>query len=93
MSDTLAQLMSEVDDLRNKVSDIHTCLIQIQSDLNTQREYPSDHHKFVEEWIQKQKRRREVWDKISAQVGGWTIIIILGAIGTYVYNHTIGFIK
>ena len=92
MSEPLAQLMTEVDDLRNKVTDIHSCLMQIKNDLEQKREYPSEHSKFVDEWIQRSKRRRAVLDKIVAQVGGWAIIVILGAIGVAVWSYTVGLI-
>ena len=86
----LAQLMSEVDDLRNKVTDIHTCIMEMRVKMDSQKQYPAEHHKFVEEWVECSKRRRAVMDRISAQIGGWIVIAILGAIGAYVYNHTIG---
>lgn len=82
--------MTEIDDIRKELKDINSCLIAIRSDLEAQIEYPEEHSKFVDEWVERSKRRRAVWDKISAQVGGWLIIIILGAIGTYVYSHTVG---
>jgi hypothetical protein len=44
------------------------------------------HHQFIEEWIEKEKRKREMADKIKAQVGGWIIITAIGAIGTGAYN-------
>lgn len=82
--------MTEIDDIRKELKDINSCLVAIRSDLETQNEYPEEHSKFVDEWVARSKRRRAVWDKISAQVGGWLIIIILGGIGTYVYTHTMG---
>jgi predicted nucleic acid-binding Zn-ribbon protein len=92
MNDQIAQLMTEVDDLRNKVTDIHTCIMEIRKDMEKQKQYPPEHHKFVEEWVERSKRRRAVMDRISAQIGGWIVIALLGTIGTYVYNHTIGIV-
>jgi hypothetical protein len=84
--------MSEVDELRTKISEIHTCMIEIRNDLEAQKQYPAEHHQFVEEWVTRSKRRRAVMDRIYAQIGGWIVIAILGAIGAYVYNHTVGVI-
>ena len=88
--DQIAVLMTEIDDIRKELKDINTCLTAIRSDLESQKEYPEEHSKFVDEWVARSKRRRAIWDKISAQVGGWLIIIALGAIGTYVWAHTVG---
>ena len=92
MTDQIAQLMSEVDDLRNKITDIHSCVIEMRQDLEKQKEYPSEHSQFVEEWITRSKRRRAVLDRIYAQIGGWLVIALLGGIGAFVYNHTIGIV-
>jgi len=92
MTEPLAQLMSEVDDLRTKVADIHTCIMEMRTKMDSQKQYPPEHHKFVEEWVERSKRRRAVMDRISAQIGGWIVIALLGAIGAYVYNHTVGII-
>ena len=88
----LAQLMSEVNDLRNKVTDIHTCMMEIRKDIENQKKYPAEHHQFVEEWVTRSKRRRAVLDRVYAQIGGWVVIALLGTFGAYVYNHTIGII-
>ena len=82
--------MSEVDDLRNKITDIHECVIKVKQDIESRKEYPSEHAQFVEEWVARSKRRRAVMDRIYAQIGGWIVIALLGTIGAYVYNHTIG---
>jgi uncharacterized coiled-coil DUF342 family protein len=88
----LAQLMSEVDDLRNKVTDIHTCIMEMRTKMDAQKQYPTEHHQFVEEWVTRSKRRRAVLDRVYAQIGGWVVIALLGTFGAYVYNHTIGII-
>lgn len=90
MTDPIAVLMTEIDDIRKELKDINGCLLAIRADLESQKEYPEEHSKFVDEWVARSKRRRAIWDKVQAQVGGWLIIIILGAIGTYVYSHTVG---
>lgn len=38
-------------------------------------------HAFVDEWIAEQQRKREWREKVKAQVGGWVIISMLGALG------------
>lgn len=40
-----------------------------------------EHHAFMTAWISEQKRRQERSEKIKAQVGGWAIVTVLGAIG------------
>jgi hypothetical protein len=90
MTDQIAVLMTEIDDIRKELKNINTCLTAIRTDLESQTEYPEEHSKFVDEWVARSKRRRAIWDKVQAQVGGWVIIVILGAIGTYVYSHTVG---
>ena len=90
MSDQIAILMTEIDDIRKELKDINSCLVAIRSDLESLTEYPEEHSKFVDEWVTRSKRRRAIWDKVQAQVGGWVIIVVLGAIGTYVWSHTVG---
>ena len=90
MTDQIAVLMTEIDDIRKELKNINGCLMAIRADLEAQTEYPEEHSKFVDEWVERSKRRRAVWDKISAQVGGWVIILILGSIGTFVYTNTVG---
>mgnify|MGYP003352675667 CR=1 FL=1 len=90
MDNQIAVLMTEIDDIRKELKEINSCLIAIRTDLESQTEYPEEHSKFVDEWVTRSKRRRAVWDKVQAQVGGWLIIIVLGSIGTYVWTHTVG---
>lgn len=92
MTDPIALLMSEVDDLRNKLSEMQECLHEIRSEMKLQKQYPSEHKKFVDEWVAKSQRRRAIMDKAMAQIGGWIVISVLGALGMYVYNHTFGVI-
>ena len=45
-----------------------------------------EHHTFVRQWIEREKRRTEFWDKIKERVGGWAIVSILGSIGSGAYH-------
>jgi len=40
-----------------------------------------EHHTLIGEMIAEMKRKRERHEKIKAQVGGWAIITLLGAVG------------
>lgn len=44
------------------------------------------HHEFIGTWIKRVERRAETMDKIKAQVGGWTIITLLGGVGYAVWD-------
>lgn len=39
------------------------------------------HHAFIEMMITREERRVQRWESIKTQVGGWSIILILGFIG------------
>lgn len=54
-------------------------------DFETHREQ----HRFIEEWIEEIKLKRERREKLKTQVMGWSIITILGSIGTAVYHAII----
>lgn len=58
----------------------------LHSRMNITNDLHATHHKFVEMCMEREERKREMWEKIKAQVGGWAIIGVLGAIGTAVYN-------
>lgn len=45
-----------------------------------------EHHLFIREWVEKERRKREMADKIKAQVGGWIIISSLGAVATAAWH-------
>mgnify|MGYP000899650233 CR=1 FL=1 len=45
-----------------------------------------EHHSFIKQWIEKEQRKAERWDKIKTQVGGWAIVTFLGGIGTAAYH-------
>ena len=92
MTDPITILMSEVDDLRTKIAEMQECLHEIRSEMKNQKQYPAEHKKFIDDWVSRSQRRREIIDKALAQAGGWLVISILGALGLYVYNHTIGIV-
>ena len=48
-----------------------------------------EQHRFIEEWIEEVKLKRERREKIKTQVMGWGIVSVLGSIGTGVYHSII----
>jgi hypothetical protein len=46
----------------------------------------SEHHDFISHWIEREKRKEEVYNKIKVQVGGWGIILVLSGIGYAVWE-------
>ena len=42
--------------------------------------------RFITEMVEQAERRRQRWDTIKTQVGGWTIIAVLGMIGSVVFK-------
>lgn len=42
--------------------------------------------RFITEMVEQAERRRHRWDTIKTQVGGWTIIAVLGMIGSVVFK-------
>ena len=45
-----------------------------------------DHHNWIENQIQRERKRSEMWEGIRSKVIGWAIIGALGAVGTAVYK-------
>lgn len=60
--------------------------------MNTDRPLPlaseihQEHHEFIGAWIQREKRKQELWEKVKAQVFGWGVIAALGGIAYAVYE-------
>jgi len=50
----------------------------------------SEHHEFIQRFIEEQDRKQEMWETIKSQVLGWGIIAIVGTLGTVV-AHKFGF--
>jgi hypothetical protein len=48
-----------------------------------------EQHEVFKLYMQERIERREFWNKIRQQVGGWTIIAMLGLIGSAVWHGTI----
>ncbi len=49
--------------------------------LTVPEEIHKEHHAFISEWLDEQKRKRERHEKIRTQVAGWALVSVLGAIG------------
>ena len=87
--------MSEIpahsnDESRQRFVDaIATAIRAEMSNLTIPEDTHKEHHEFIRQWIDKQKRKDERWDKIKAQVGGWAIVTLLGSIGTGAYHGAI----
>ena len=54
--------------------------------LTVPEEIHKEHHAFVAEWLEQQRRKQERAEKIKAQVGGWAVITALGGIGKFAYD-------
>lgn len=46
-----------------------------------------EHHAYIQMCIDRESRRREMWDKIKAQVLGWGIVAAIGFIGHAVWDY------
>lgn len=53
----------------------------------------SDHHRFVEEMIERERRKVERRERLRQQVAGWAIITVLTGIGISVYQLFVDFVK
>jgi len=53
----------------------------------------SDHHRFVEEWIEERKRKEERYERLRQQVIGWGIITVLTGVGYGSYHLFVEFVK
>lgn len=51
------------------------------------------HHAAIDLWIDRENRRREVWEKVKASVIGWVLIAVLGGIGIAVFDYFAKLIK
>jgi hypothetical protein len=41
----------------------------------------AEHHRFIAEWIEAQRIKKERWEDIQRQVLGWGVIAIIGTLG------------
>ena len=46
-----------------------------------------EHHAFVNLMIQREERKKEMWNKVKTQVLGWGIIAIVGSFGAWALSH------
>lgn len=68
------------------VADIAQAVRDEIAGLTVPEELHREHHEFIREWIEERRRKRERSDKVRAQVEGWLIVSLLGAIGTGAYH-------
>lgn len=45
-----------------------------------------EHHEFVRELVEDMRSRKRMRQKIMEQAGGWAVISLLGALGTWVWR-------
>ncbi len=50
------------------------------------RETHKLHHDYLEGVLERQRIRRERWEKVRVQVLGWSIIAVLGSVAKFVYD-------
>lgn len=48
-------------------------------------EVHATHHAYIEMMIKKEEGRTQRWETIKTQVGGWSLILIIGFIGKTVW--------
>ena len=53
----------------------------------------SDHHRFVEEMIARERRKVERRERLRQQVAGWAIITALTGLGVGVYQMFVDLVK
>lgn len=53
----------------------------------------ADHHQTFKTWIERENRKAEFREKVKAQVGGWSIITGLTAMGYAVWEGAKSIIK
>ncbi len=64
---------------------VHAALSERES---IDRDTHKSHHDFVQDEIERKRRRRENCDKIKAQVGGWLVVSLLSAFAYAVFEGT-----
>lgn len=47
----------------------------------------SDAHQFVQTWMQKEKRKQELWEKAKAHVIGWGAVSLIVFLFTVIKEH------
>jgi hypothetical protein len=52
-----------------------------------------EHHEFVRELVEEMRARKRLRQKLIEQVGGWAVITVLGAVGTFVWHAVQNWLK
>jgi len=73
-------------DYSSLAADIGSAIREEMAKLTVPEEIHREHHAFVAEWLEQQRRKRERAEKIKTQVGGWAIVTLLGGIGKLGYD-------
>jgi hypothetical protein len=47
---------------------------ELEKRRNVSQETHKEHHDFIQQWIDREKRRQELYEKVKAQVVGWGVI-------------------
>ena len=53
----------------------------------------SSEHIFLQEWMKKEKRRQEIWDKVKGNLIFWIFAGIAGTIGIALWHQFVGEIR
>ena len=53
----------------------------------------SPDHIFLEEWIKKQKRKQEIWDKVKGNFIFWVLAGVAATIGLALWHQFVGEIR
>ena len=53
----------------------------------------SPDHIFLEEWIKKQKRKQEIWDKVKGNFMFWVLAGVAATIGLALWHQFVGEIR
>lgn len=68
------------DDDRAKL--VTAIVIAMRAENGVADELHAKHHAYIDMLIDRDTRKKERWDTIKTQVGGWGVIAFLGAVGT-----------
>ena len=53
----------------------------------------SPDHVILEEWIKRERRRQDIWDKVKGNIIFWILVGIAGTIGLALWHQFVGEIR
>jgi hypothetical protein len=66
--------------------DVRAIIAAFEAFRSVPHEEHREHHEFISHWIERQRRKEEIFEKVKAQLAGWGVITMLGAIGYTVWE-------